>query len=332
MDLSLIADTEGTIPLYLQVKHQLHYLICSRQIPAGQQLPAIRELAGSLRINIGTVAQAYKELQAEGLIESLKGRGTFVCALLPQRFTEEAAMKQNELTSMITATLGRAFSMGFSAVEIQQRFGSLINQGPWVCRLLFIGPTPEIARKHASLIETGLGLERVRVDHLGIDAFLAGARPEHFQQTYYVLAFRGFVRRVERALGKSPGRHVTMAVETKVSDYTIGALAILPPSLSACLISEENNLHSALNLVTSHSRLPRDIPTAPPASVDQVARLCETADIVIHTFSSNAVLDEIGVTKGKRLELRFEPAPESIANIRSLIQPLSSVSPALTNA
>lgn len=332
MDVPLIVDAEGTIPLYQQVKHQLHYLIGSRQIPQGQKLPPIRELAESLQINIGTVAQAYRELQAEGLIESFKGRGTFVCQLLPTGFTDEAVSKQDALTSTITDTLGRAFSMGFSALEIQQRFHSLLNQGPWYCRLLFVGPTPEIAQKHAHLIEVGLGLERVTVHHTDMDSLLAGNLPEHLQQTYYVLAFRGRTRAVERALGAQPGHRAFVAVEMKVSDYTIGSLAILPPSLRACLISEKVNLHSALNLITSHSRLARDIPTAPPSSAAEVARLCEASDIVVHTFSSNAVLDQLGVSRDKRLELRFEPAPESLASIRSLIQPLGAVATILSSA
>jgi DNA-binding transcriptional regulator YhcF (GntR family) len=323
MNLSLIVDTEGTIPLYQQLKHQLLYLISSRQIPQGEQLPAIRELAESLQINIGTVAQAYRELQAEGLIESIKGRGTFVCAVLPPRFTEEAITRQDALTSTLTDMLGRAFSMGFAAVEIQQRIASLLNQGPWYCRLVFVGPTPEISRKHASLVEENLGLEHVRVHHVDIDSLRKGDLPEHFQQTHYVLTFRGLLRSVEQALTQLPGRRTVLAVSTRVSDYTIGALAILPASLGACLISEDHNRHSALNLITTHSRLPRDIPTAAPEATELVARLCEQADIVVHTFSSNAVLDELGVAKGKRLELRFETDPESLANVRSLIQPLS---------
>lgn len=327
MDLPLIVDPAGNTPLYQQLKYQLIYLISSRQLPAGKQLPAIRELAESLQINIGTVAQAYRELQADGLIESVRGRGTFVRAILPPRFTDEEMARQAALTDTLTGALARSFSLGFSGGEIQQRVASLLSQETWRCHLAFVGPTPEIARKHAHLLQENLGVDGVVVHALDLESLLSGNLPAAFELVHYVTTFVGRVHAVEEALVSSPWKQKVLPISTKVSDYTLGALAILPADTRACLIAEERNLHSALNLVTTHSQLPRTIPSTDTRDPDRVSALCDAAAIVIHTFSSVSLLDRLEVPAGKRLELRFEIDPDSVANLRHLLRLTPSPSP-----
>ncbi|MEX2535089.1 MAG: GntR family transcriptional regulator [Trueperaceae bacterium] len=327
MNVPLIVDPEGNTPLYQQLKYQLIYLIGSRQLPVGQQLPAIRELSDSLQINIGTVAQAYRELQSEGLIESLKGRGTFVRAVLPPHFTDETRAKQAILTNLLTETLTRASSLGFTANEIQQRIAFLLSRGLTECHLAFVGPTEEIAQKHALLVREHFATDGVQVHSLTEAALSRGELPAEFDAVYYVMTFVPLARAVENALATLTPERRVIPVSTRISDYTLGALAILPEDTRACLVAEERNLHSALNLVTTNSRLPRSLPTATPDESDRTALLCESVDVVIHSFSSRKLLDLLNVPPAKRLELRFEIDPGSLSDIRQLL-PLNSRMPA----
>jgi DNA-binding transcriptional MocR family regulator len=73
-------NREDDIPLYLQIKHQIRDLILAGDLPLGTRLPAERKLAESLQVNRTTVATAYQELAADGLVEGRVGRGTVVCA------------------------------------------------------------------------------------------------------------------------------------------------------------------------------------------------------------------------------------------------------------
>jgi DNA-binding transcriptional MocR family regulator len=76
-------DRDDQNPLYLQLKQKLAAMIIERLLPPGSRLPATRDLAASLGLSRNTVVQAYQELEAEGLISSQVGRGTFVSLYPP---------------------------------------------------------------------------------------------------------------------------------------------------------------------------------------------------------------------------------------------------------
>ena len=68
------------LPVYLQLVEQVKAGAASGALQAGEPLPAIRQLAEQLRINRNTVAKAYSELEGQGIIETLAGKGCFVRA------------------------------------------------------------------------------------------------------------------------------------------------------------------------------------------------------------------------------------------------------------
>ena len=65
-------------PAYLQVVEQVKAAAASGVLRAGEPLPSIRPLAEQLRLNRNTVAKAYAELETQGVIESVAGKGSFV--------------------------------------------------------------------------------------------------------------------------------------------------------------------------------------------------------------------------------------------------------------
>lgn len=71
-------DTAGPVPPYEQIRAQLAALIRSGRLPVGERLPTVRQLAADLGLAPGTVARAYKELEAAGLIRTRRGAGTRV--------------------------------------------------------------------------------------------------------------------------------------------------------------------------------------------------------------------------------------------------------------
>ena len=73
-----ISPNDG-VPIYLQIVQQIKHLVASRRLKAGQELPPIRDLAQDLLINPNTVARAYRELEAAGLVTSRRGAGTHIC-------------------------------------------------------------------------------------------------------------------------------------------------------------------------------------------------------------------------------------------------------------
>lgn len=65
-------------PIYIQIKDGLKKLMISGALGSDEKLPSVRELAGTLAINPNTIQRAYRELEAEGYLYSMPGKGTFV--------------------------------------------------------------------------------------------------------------------------------------------------------------------------------------------------------------------------------------------------------------
>ena len=72
-----ISANDG-LPIYVQIVNQVKYLVASGRLSPGQELPAIRVLAEQLIVNPNTVARAYRELEAAGVVEKRRTAGTFV--------------------------------------------------------------------------------------------------------------------------------------------------------------------------------------------------------------------------------------------------------------
>lgn len=74
----IVIDTASPTPPSEQIRAQLAGFIRDGQLPEGQRLPSIRQVASDLRVAPGTVAKAYAELESAGLIESNRARGSRV--------------------------------------------------------------------------------------------------------------------------------------------------------------------------------------------------------------------------------------------------------------
>src|ERR1700746_701047 len=84
--LPLHLQPESHIPLYIQLRDQLRSLVHAGDLRPGDRIPASRELALVLGVHRTTVANAYAELESEGLIQGHVGRGTYICGSAPARF------------------------------------------------------------------------------------------------------------------------------------------------------------------------------------------------------------------------------------------------------
>ena len=71
-------DFKSGKPVYLQLADQIRYAAASGRLRAGEPLPSIRPLAEELRVNRNTIAKAYAELESQGVIETIPGKGCFL--------------------------------------------------------------------------------------------------------------------------------------------------------------------------------------------------------------------------------------------------------------
>ncbi len=100
-------------PIYEKVKDSLRQLILSGALPEGDRLPSVRELAVSLTINPNTIQRAYRELEQEGYIVSVPGKGSFVAQGGGAR-----AARMAELREKLSALAAEFEAVGVSRAEM----------------------------------------------------------------------------------------------------------------------------------------------------------------------------------------------------------------------
>ena len=83
-------------PIYLQIKNQIKSQIISGDLQVGDKLPSIRFMAKELRISMITAKRAFDELEAEGFIDSVQGKGNFVARQNKELIREEYLKKIEE--------------------------------------------------------------------------------------------------------------------------------------------------------------------------------------------------------------------------------------------
>ncbi|MBP3616955.1 MAG: GntR family transcriptional regulator [Lachnospiraceae bacterium] len=77
--MQFVVSGQSTLPIYEQIIGQVKTAIVSGEIKQGDMLPSIRALAKDLQISVITTKRAYEELEKEGLIYSVSGKGFYVC-------------------------------------------------------------------------------------------------------------------------------------------------------------------------------------------------------------------------------------------------------------
>ena len=100
-------------PIYEQIKDGIRKLIVQGIMESNEKLPSVRELATSLTINPNTIQRAYRELEAEGYIYTVKGKGCFVAGV-----PEENTARKKELLKEIADASEELKFMGIKKEDV----------------------------------------------------------------------------------------------------------------------------------------------------------------------------------------------------------------------
>ena len=100
------------VPIYQQLIDRIHAAVKLGTLSTGSQLPTVQELSDRLGVARGTVKRAYDELEHEGLLEKVRGRGTFICQ------QPDTGSRKDRAMAAIDDLLDRLEEMGFSSSEV----------------------------------------------------------------------------------------------------------------------------------------------------------------------------------------------------------------------
>ena len=94
--MELYISNSGQEPIYAQITRQIKAKILNGELQQGDALPSIRLLAKELRISVITTKRAYEDLEADGFITTMPGRGSFVAPQNPSLHREESLKQMEE--------------------------------------------------------------------------------------------------------------------------------------------------------------------------------------------------------------------------------------------
>ncbi len=123
-NLNLVVDTKASLSIYEQIEMQLKSMIASDKLKPGDALPSIRSLAADLQISVITTKRAYEELEKEGLIRSVPGKGFYVCELSSGYLMEkQLVMLEKQLSEAVHACK----TAGLSLEEVVEMVTALME-------------------------------------------------------------------------------------------------------------------------------------------------------------------------------------------------------------
>ena len=123
--LNIIIDDKSKLSLYEQIQSQIKAQILSGDIKPGEMLPSIRTLAKEIKVSIITTKRAYEELEKEGFLETVQGKGTFVSEKNQDRIKE---ITMYEIENKLEDIIRQAKAIGLTLDEVIEIFKSIYEE------------------------------------------------------------------------------------------------------------------------------------------------------------------------------------------------------------
>ncbi len=115
--MKIMIQPQGTLAIYEQIVNQLKNAVVTGELAANEALPSIRALAGELNVSVITTKRAYEELEREGLIRPVPGKGFYVCEYNTDYLREKQLMM---LEKRLGELVGDARAAGLTCEELKE--------------------------------------------------------------------------------------------------------------------------------------------------------------------------------------------------------------------
>lgn len=113
--MDIILSKSSDKPIYEQISSQIKSQVLSGALAAGERLPSIRALADGLGVSVITTKRAYADLEADGLIETVQGKGCFVSEKNRELLREE---RQKHVEVLLSRACVKAMDVGLTRREL----------------------------------------------------------------------------------------------------------------------------------------------------------------------------------------------------------------------
>ena len=115
--MKILISNSSSMPIYEQIGDQIKTLILKEEIEQGEPLPSIRMLAKELHISVITTKRAYEELERDGYIETVRGKGSFVKSQNQELLREK---KLKRIEDMLSDVVDESRALGLTLNELSE--------------------------------------------------------------------------------------------------------------------------------------------------------------------------------------------------------------------
>ena len=123
--MNIVISNKDDRPIYEQITSQMKNMILSGKLEEGSQLPSIRALAKDLRISVITTKRAYEELERDGFIITVAGKGSYVAENNSAVLKEE---KMKQLEENVRRLIEEVYNSGISKEEVKEIFDICLEE------------------------------------------------------------------------------------------------------------------------------------------------------------------------------------------------------------
>jgi molybdate-binding protein/DNA-binding transcriptional regulator YhcF (GntR family) len=225
MDWNLVVSPDESA--YRQITDYVLMQVALGKLKPDERLPAIRELARELKLDPGTVARAYRELEQEGTIVTRHGRGSFVAAAIKGKNGTET--RQKRLSVVVEKAILEALGLGFSVEDIETAF--TLHLGGWrERRSLSDGKKSQLPVTRGKAIRF-VGSHDIAIELLAVH--LGTLNPSVHLTTNFVGSLAGLMA-LERSEADIAGAHL---FDEETGQYNVAYAKKLMPNETVILIN-----------------------------------------------------------------------------------------------
>ena len=311
-----------SMPLYLQIVHQVKQLIMTGELADRVQLPVVRSLAEHLGINPGTVVRAYRQLADEGLIETRRGRGSVVRSLSGR--TQDTVSRERLLDAAIRRLTARSRALGFDGPEALERVSAALLNGQEPAPVAFLGQIAEQAARFAGELTARYEPDDVVFRPLGMDEVKAdgGERlRSELEASYTVLTFAPLVPDLEGLLDRLEVQAEVVGVRAQMTASSLDRLRRLSERGRCGVATSVHAVSTVLAKVEDQAGIYRSdvrvVGHLADGTLDsgELQSVAEDDLTIVFTSGVRADVERLELPADRLAELGFELTPATLCKL-----------------
>jgi DNA-binding transcriptional regulator YhcF (GntR family) len=318
-------DRQSGLPLYLQIAHELMYLIETGVLRDGDAPPSLRRLAKQLHISFLTVDKAYKWLQSRGVLATRRGIGWKV--VLIREHSDEDARVRLRLAKFVDDTLATAIQQGFDPMNLARNMvhrATALEYRVASRKVAFVECHSEyvddyVAELRRELSEFNVEIRGMLTDSLAEIGKKKCAERDFLGSTDYVLTtfyHSGFVQKAVAPLNR---RVVTLSLS--LNKQALYKIVSLPRNVRVgAILGPTDPAPTIVKLLEYYRDQPAgSIPYAIVTDSVAVKRLRAKTDFIAYTIACQDRINSFLKKDETAIVLRFGPAEDDIRKVHALL-------------